>query len=109
MKNTHTCEINFIVIKDSKKLILWQVGDAGPILDVMAVMLESISSIPVMARNTIATVFRVAQIVAFLPHQLYQNKVRLFPFWAYGSLLYWIGTFTPRSCLYVYFIGIGFP
>ncbi|EYU27043.1 hypothetical protein MIMGU_mgv1a000818mg [Erythranthe guttata] len=34
-----------------------KVGDAGPILDVMAVMLESISNITVMSRNTIAAAF----------------------------------------------------
>lgn len=52
----------------------YKVGDAGPILDVMSVMLESISNITVMARNTITAVYRVAQIVAFLPNILYQNK-----------------------------------
>ncbi|KAL2461240.1 Uncharacterized protein Adt_44660 [Abeliophyllum distichum] len=52
----------------------YKVGDAGPILDVMSVMLESISNVTVMARNTITAVYRVAQIVAFLPNILYQNK-----------------------------------
>lgn len=51
-----------------------KVGDAGPILDVMAVMMESISNITVMARNTIAAVFRTAQIVASLPNLSYKNK-----------------------------------
>ncbi|XAR68529.1 hypothetical protein NMG60_11003677 [Bertholletia excelsa] len=49
-----------------------KVGDAGPILDTIAVMLENMSSITVIARATIATVFRTAQI-AFpeaLFHQL---------------------------------------
>ncbi|THG22897.1 hypothetical protein TEA_026944 [Camellia sinensis var. sinensis] len=49
-----------------------KVGDAGPILDIMSVMLESISNITVMARTTIAAVYRTAQI-AFpeaLFHQL---------------------------------------
>uniref|UniRef100_A0A2N9G7V7 Uncharacterized protein n=1 Tax=Fagus sylvatica TaxID=28930 RepID=A0A2N9G7V7_FAGSY len=48
------------------------VGDAGPILDVMAVMLENISTITVIARTTISAVYRTAQI-AFpeaLFHQL---------------------------------------
>ncbi|KAL0379872.1 UNVERIFIED_CONTAM: protein SEMI-ROLLED LEAF 2 [Sesamum angustifolium] len=52
----------------------YKIGDAGPILDVMAVMLENISNITVMARNTVAAVYRAAQIVAFLPNLLYQNK-----------------------------------
>ncbi|KAI5682892.1 hypothetical protein M9H77_04120 [Catharanthus roseus] len=51
-----------------------KVGDAGPILDAMAVMLENISSITVIARTTIAAVFRTAQIVASIPNLAYQNK-----------------------------------
>ncbi|XP_019150941.1 PREDICTED: uncharacterized protein LOC109147732 isoform X2 [Ipomoea nil] len=51
-----------------------KVGDAGQIHDAMAVMLESISNIPVMARNTITTVYRTAQIAASLPNLSYQNK-----------------------------------
>ncbi|KAG5555681.1 hypothetical protein RHGRI_006358 [Rhododendron griersonianum] len=49
-----------------------KVGDAGQILDTMAVTLENISSVTVVARTTIAAVFRTAQI-AFpeaLFHQL---------------------------------------
>nr|GMD29740.1 protein EFR3 homolog B-like isoform X1 [Ipomoea batatas]GME08605.1 protein EFR3 homolog B-like isoform X1 [Ipomoea batatas] len=51
-----------------------KVGDAAPILEVVAVMLESISSVTVMARNTMNTVYRTAQIVAALPNSAYQNK-----------------------------------
>ncbi|KAL5743993.1 hypothetical protein ACOSP7_026855 [Xanthoceras sorbifolium] len=51
-----------------------KVGDAGPILDVMAVMLENISSITVIARTTISAVYRMAQIVASMPNSSYQNK-----------------------------------
>ncbi|KAG6769203.1 hypothetical protein POTOM_024820 [Populus tomentosa] len=39
-----------------------QVGEAGPILDIMAVMLENISNVTVIARTTISTVYRTAQI-----------------------------------------------
>ncbi|PIN14084.1 putative transmembrane protein cmp44E [Handroanthus impetiginosus] len=63
-----------VVIDECLVQLSYKVGDAGPILDVMAVMMESISNIPVMARNTIAAVYRSAQIVAFLPNILYQNK-----------------------------------
>lgn len=52
-----------------------QVGDAGPILDAMAVMLENISTITVIARTTIAAVYRTAQIIAAMPNLSYQNKV----------------------------------
>lgn len=51
-----------------------KVGEAGPILDVMAVMLENISTITVIARTTISAVYRTAQIVASLPNLSYQNK-----------------------------------
>ncbi|PSS09982.1 hypothetical protein CEY00_Acc17070 [Actinidia chinensis var. chinensis] len=51
-----------------------KVGNAGPILDIMAVMLESISNITVMSRTTIAAVYRTAQIVASIPNFSCQNK-----------------------------------
>ncbi|XP_031399290.1 protein SEMI-ROLLED LEAF 2 isoform X2 [Punica granatum] len=51
-----------------------KVGDAGPILDIMAAMLENISTITVISRTTISTVYRTAQIVASLPNLTYQNK-----------------------------------
>ncbi|KAH6828761.1 hypothetical protein C2S53_018638 [Perilla frutescens var. hirtella] len=51
-----------------------KVGDAGQILDVMASMLENISSITVIARTTISAVYRTAQIIASLPNFLYKNK-----------------------------------
>lgn len=49
-------------------------GDAGPIVDAMAVMLENISTITVMSRTTISAVYRTAQIVAPIPNLLYQKK-----------------------------------
>lgn len=51
-----------------------QVGEAGPILDIMSAMLENISTITVIARTTISAVYRTAQIVASLPNLSYQNK-----------------------------------
>ncbi|KAJ6363411.1 hypothetical protein OIU78_003560 [Salix suchowensis] len=54
--------------------LAYKVGDAGPILDVMAVMLENISNVTVIARTTISAVYRTAQIVASLPNLSYQNK-----------------------------------
>lgn len=54
-----------------------QVGDAGPVLDVMAVMLENISNITVMARTMVSAVYRTAQIIASIPNLLYQNKASL--------------------------------
>lgn len=54
----------------------WQVGDAGPVLDVLAVMLENMTDITVMARTLISAVFRAAQISASLPNVMYQHKAR---------------------------------
>ncbi|KAF1897601.1 hypothetical protein Lal_00032358 [Lupinus albus] len=54
-----------------------KVGEAGPILDVMAVMLENISTIMTTSRTTVYAVYRTAQI-AFpeaLFHQLLQAMV----------------------------------
>ncbi|KAI3446472.1 hypothetical protein Pfo_003137 [Paulownia fortunei] len=51
-----------------------KVGDAGLILDVMASMLENISSITVIARTTISAVYQTAQIIASLPILSYKNK-----------------------------------
>ncbi|KAL8155037.1 hypothetical protein AgCh_000425 [Apium graveolens] len=64
-----------------------KVGDAGPILDVMAVMLESISNVTVMARNTMAAVYRTAQIVASLPNVSDEKKSRAFPEALFHQLL----------------------
>ncbi|KAJ9695796.1 hypothetical protein PVL29_010994 [Vitis rotundifolia] len=52
----------------------YKVGEAGPILDVMATMMENISTITVIARTTIAAVYRTAQIVASIPNLCYPNK-----------------------------------
>lgn len=54
-----------------------KVGDAGPVLDVMAVMLENMSNITVMARTLISAVYRIAQIVASIPNLSYINKARV--------------------------------
>ncbi|BAT85267.1 hypothetical protein LR48_Vigan03g216400 [Vigna angularis] len=51
-----------------------KVGEAEPILDVMAVMLENISVTTSNSRNTIHAVNRTAQIVASLPYKSNQNK-----------------------------------
>uniref|UniRef100_A0A7N0URP0 ARM repeat superfamily protein n=3 Tax=Kalanchoe fedtschenkoi TaxID=63787 RepID=A0A7N0URP0_KALFE len=51
-----------------------KVGDAGPILDIMAVMLENIPTNKVVARSTVSAVYRLAQIVASIPNVSYRNK-----------------------------------
>ncbi|XP_023539631.1 uncharacterized protein LOC111800256 isoform X1 [Cucurbita pepo subsp. pepo] len=54
--------------------LIYKVGEPGPVLDAMAVMLESLSSVTVIARTAISAVYRAAQIVASLPNLSYQNK-----------------------------------
>ncbi|XP_058181566.1 protein SEMI-ROLLED LEAF 2 isoform X2 [Rhododendron vialii] len=51
-----------------------KVGDAGPILDMMAVALENISSNAIVARTTILSVYRTAQIICPLPNKSYHKK-----------------------------------
>ncbi|KAG0476693.1 hypothetical protein HPP92_013534 [Vanilla planifolia] len=51
-----------------------KVGDVGPILDMMAVVLEKLPSSPILAKATVSSVLRTAQIVAPLPNLSYRNK-----------------------------------
>ncbi|WVZ69371.1 hypothetical protein U9M48_018168 [Paspalum notatum var. saurae] len=51
-----------------------KVGDAGPILDILAVVLENISSSTIVARSTISAAYRTSQIVASLPNLSHQSK-----------------------------------
>lgn len=52
-----------------------KVGDVGPILDMMSVVLENnISTSTVVARTTISAVYRVAQIVSDIPNISYHKK-----------------------------------
>ncbi|XVF22936.1 hypothetical protein REPUB_Repub12eG0213800 [Reevesia pubescens] len=51
-----------------------KVGDAGPVLDMMAVILENMPNITLMARTLISAVYRTAQILASIPNLSYQNK-----------------------------------
>ncbi|XP_078181550.1 protein SEMI-ROLLED LEAF 2-like isoform X2 [Carex rostrata] len=52
-----------------------KVGDVGPILDILAVVLESISSTATIARATISSVYRTARIAASVPNLSYDKKV----------------------------------
>ncbi|KAF5728817.1 hypothetical protein HS088_TW21G00971 [Tripterygium wilfordii] len=51
-----------------------KVGDVGPILDTMAVVLENISTSTVVARTTISAIHRTANIVATIPNISYYKK-----------------------------------
>uniref|UniRef100_A0A1J3FGI8 Protein EFR3-like protein n=1 Tax=Noccaea caerulescens TaxID=107243 RepID=A0A1J3FGI8_NOCCA len=52
-----------------------KVGDAGPILDMLAVVLETISTNVVVARTTASAVLCVAHIVSKVPNVSYHKKV----------------------------------
>lgn len=51
-----------------------KVGDVGPILDMMAVVLENVPTSTVMARATISAVYRAAQIISSISHISYSKK-----------------------------------
>ncbi|XP_026662768.1 protein SEMI-ROLLED LEAF 2-like isoform X2 [Phoenix dactylifera] len=67
--NKFQTAVDECIVRLSKK-----VGDAGPVLDMMAVMLENISTNIQVARSTISAVYRTAQIIASVPNLSYQNK-----------------------------------
>lgn len=76
-----------------------QVGDASPVFDMMAVMLENVSSIAVMTRTLISAIYRTAQIVAFIPNWTYQNKARWhFKFFTYDVISFNICTICHLTC-----------
>ncbi|TYH55541.1 hypothetical protein ES332_D09G241900v1 [Gossypium tomentosum] len=51
-----------------------KVGEVGPILDAMAVVLENISSNSIVARSAISTVHRTADIISSIPNISYHKK-----------------------------------
>ncbi|XP_010907682.2 protein SEMI-ROLLED LEAF 2 isoform X2 [Elaeis guineensis] len=51
-----------------------KVGDVGPILDMMAVVLDNLSSTAIVARTTMSSVYRLAQIIAPIPNLSYCKK-----------------------------------
>ncbi|KAK5793626.1 protein SEMI-ROLLED LEAF 2 isoform X2 [Gossypium arboreum] len=51
-----------------------KVGDVGPILDMMAVVLENISTNSIVARSTISSVHRTANIISSIPNISYHKK-----------------------------------
>ncbi|CAN7053691.1 unnamed protein product [Brassica oleracea var. botrytis] len=52
-----------------------KVGDAGPILDMLAVVLETISTNVYVARTTASAILRAALIVSVVPNVTYHKKV----------------------------------
>ncbi|XP_057544780.1 protein SEMI-ROLLED LEAF 2 isoform X2 [Amaranthus tricolor] len=66
-----------------------KVGDGGPILDMMAVVLENVSNSNIVARTTIFSVYRTAQIISSLPNLSYHKKT--FPDALFHQLLIVMG------------------
>ncbi|XP_039054751.1 protein SEMI-ROLLED LEAF 2-like isoform X2 [Hibiscus syriacus] len=63
-----------------------KVGDVGPILDMMAVVLENISTNSIVARTTISSVQRTAEIISSIPNISYHKKT--FPDALFHQLLH---------------------
>ncbi|MED6206006.1 hypothetical protein PIB30_022896 [Stylosanthes scabra] len=51
-----------------------KVGDVGPILDLMAVVLENISTSTLIARTTFSAVYQTAKLISSVPNVSYQKK-----------------------------------
>ncbi|XP_021752707.1 uncharacterized protein LOC110718207 isoform X1 [Chenopodium quinoa] len=66
-----------------------KVGDVGPILDMMAVVLENVPNSNIVARTTIFSVYRTARIVSSLPNISYHKKT--FPDALFHQLLLAMG------------------
>lgn len=62
-----------------------QVGDAGPIMDMMAVTLENLFTTTILARTKIAIVYLIAHIISSIPNRSYHNKA--FPETLFHQLL----------------------
>ena len=50
----------------------------GPILDMMAVLLENIPNSNIVARATMFSIYRTAQIISSLPNVAYHRKVKYY-------------------------------
>ncbi|KAK7261608.1 hypothetical protein RIF29_27923 [Crotalaria pallida] len=61
--------LEMCILQLSKK-----VGDVGPILDLMAVVLENVSMNTIIARTTISAVYQTAKLVTSIPNVSYHKK-----------------------------------
>ncbi|XP_058730020.1 protein SEMI-ROLLED LEAF 2-like isoform X1 [Vicia villosa] len=51
-----------------------KVGDVGPVLDLMAVVLENISTTTIVARTTIYAIYQIVKLVTSIPNVSYHKK-----------------------------------
>ncbi|RDX99298.1 Protein EFR3-like protein, partial [Mucuna pruriens] len=64
-----------------------KVGDIGPILDLLAVVLENIPITTIIARSTISAVYQTAKLITSIPNVSYHNKASAFPDALFHQLL----------------------
>ncbi|BFI42403.1 protein EFR3 [Marchantia polymorpha subsp. ruderalis] len=74
-----------MALEDSLTEFAKRVGDAGPVLDMMAANLEKLSNSPSVARSAIEAVSVLARCVSFIPDQSYTEQ--LFPEALFQQLL----------------------
>ena len=67
---SHSCQTVFCLTFCEQ-----QVGDVGPILDLMAVVLENIPTCSIIAKATISAVHQTARLISSLPNLSYHKKV----------------------------------
>ncbi|KAL1811020.1 hypothetical protein ACET3Z_021085 [Daucus carota] len=72
---SYKCNLDLqIALENCISKLSHKVGDVGPILDMMAVVLENIPVTGVLARTAVYVVYRTAQIISSLPNVLYYKK-----------------------------------
>lgn len=71
-------QVMFHFVKFTGWIFDEQVGDVGPILDMMAIVLDNLSSTAIVARTTMSSVYRLAQIIASIPNLSYRKKASFY-------------------------------
>jgi hypothetical protein len=64
----------YVALEECLVQLTEKVGDVGPVLDMVGVMLENLSCTATIARTTISSVFRTVQIAASIHKSLYNQK-----------------------------------
>ncbi|VAH66920.1 unnamed protein product [Triticum turgidum subsp. durum] len=75
----------YVALEECLVQLTEKVGDVGPILDMVSVMLENLSYTANIARTTMSSVYRTAQIAAYVYKSSYNQKA--FPEALYHQLL----------------------
>ncbi|XP_047054699.1 protein SEMI-ROLLED LEAF 2-like isoform X1 [Lolium rigidum] len=75
----------YVALEECLVQLTEKVGDVGPILEMVSVMLENLSYTATIARTTVSSVYRTAQIAAYVYNSSYNQKA--FPEASYHQLL----------------------